>query len=99
MNNIDKARQETMAEARCIERIRKNPELMNLLAKITEVKTAEDWQQLKKLWIEDSSNIDELLKGFRDRGSSNFRTVGLHNFKLEKDSRFLNKCYRMSQTI
>lgn len=93
-NDIEQARQRMMEEARYIEQIGKNPKLMSLLAKIAGVRTAEDWKQLKELWIEDSSDIDELIKGFHDCGSPNFRTVGLHNFQLEKDSSFLNKCYQ-----
>lgn len=85
-----------LREAQYIEQIGKNPKLMALLTKIAEVRTAEDWMQLKNLWIEDSTDIDDLISGFRGIGSSNFRTVGLHNFQLEKDSRFLNRCYQTS---
>ena len=95
-NDIDRVRQKMMEEAQYIEQIGKNPKLMALLSKIAGVRTAEDWMQLKNLWLEDSTDIDELILGFHGIGSSNFRTVGLHNFQLEKDSRFLNRCYRMS---
>ena len=93
-NDIDRVRQKMMEEAQYIEQIGKNPKLMALLSKIAGVRTAEDWMQLKELWLEDSTDIDELLKGFYHYGSPNFRTVGLHNFQLEKDSRFLEKCYQ-----
>lgn len=93
-NNIDRVRQKMMEEAQYIEQIRGNPQLMTLLAKIAGVRTAFDWMQLKNLWIEDSTNIDELILGFYEIGSPNFRTVGLHNFQLERDSRFLEKCYQ-----
>ncbi|MGK7952947.1 MAG: hypothetical protein AB4368_30205 [Xenococcaceae cyanobacterium] len=95
-NDIDEARRKMLSEAQDIEQIGKNPKLMALLGKIAGVRTAEDWKQLKKLWIEDSTDIDELILGFHKIGSPNFRTVGLHNFQLEKDSKFLNKCYQMS---
>ena len=93
---MDEVRQKMLSEARHIEQIGENPKLMTLLSKIAGVRTAEDWKQLKELWIDDSSDIDELILGFHDYGSTNFRTVGLHNFQVEKNSKFLEKCYRMS---
>ena len=94
--DIDRVRQKMMQEARHIEKIVTNPELMNLLYEIARVKTAKDWIELKRLWFEDSSDIDDLIAGFYEIRSPNFRTVGLYNFQLEKDSRFLDRCYYKS---